>query len=227
MQRQIHIDTTYRTVRWYWGVGAVLAMTLVLINYLTTTPVLRWNDTVANVWLLLLGVTVTWFCWVCPCLMAGDPHAKWNPDPKKQYISLRTTTHIPALILSIFCGLALLSVGSRIWTASRQLTDIWHELAYNTILQSNIRSDLSDSAVVFILTVISILAAVIVQRIVHRNCRRNAAIRKLCFDCGYDLRGNPDATTCPECGTGVPQYKKGQSNAVTHPGQGPVGHNRA
>ena len=32
---------------------------------------------------------------------------------------------------------------------------------------------------------------------------RLAHRRKLCFDCGYDLRGNPDTSTCPECGAEV------------------------
>jgi hypothetical protein len=26
----------------------------------------------------------------------------------------------------------------------------------------------------------------------------------LCLSCGYDLRGNPDALTCPECGAPTP-----------------------
>ncbi|MFW6058731.1 MAG: hypothetical protein ACODAQ_01030 [Phycisphaeraceae bacterium] len=31
-----------------------------------------------------------------------------------------------------------------------------------------------------------------------------------CFDCGYNLRGNPEATSCPECGKAKPARKRNE-----------------
>jgi hypothetical protein len=41
---------------------------------------------------------------------------------------------------------------------------------------------------------------------VHRRITDNiflAARQRLCENCGYDLRGNRAATTCPECGAPI------------------------
>jgi hypothetical protein len=37
----------------------------------------------------------------------------------------------------------------------------------------------------------------------RRRVRRLRAEQHLCVKCGYDLRGNPDAERCPECGAKV------------------------
>jgi hypothetical protein len=36
-----------------------------------------------------------------------------------------------------------------------------------------------------------------------------------CLTCGYDLRGNPAATSCPECGTPVPAAKPDATEGKT------------
>lgn len=46
----------------------------------------------------------------------------------------------------------------------------------------------------------SIVTTVLVRRFTPRLAKR----RRICFPCGYDLRGNPEATTCPEWGAVVP-----------------------
>lgn len=47
-----------------------------------------------------------------------------------------------------------------------------------------------------------------------------------CKNCGFNLRGNLDATTCPECGTPVPIGMCKKNDTTYHPGQGPAGHDR-
>ena len=47
--------------------------------------------------------------------------------------------------------------------------------------------------------------------------------RMLYFDCGYDLRGNPDAMECPECGAGVPPMEQEKNEVAGDPGH----HDRA
>jgi len=56
--------------------------------------------------------------------------------------------------------------------------------------------------VLFILAAVTAaftLLAVWLSGIARRRLLRVVAQRHLCFNCGYDLRGNP-AAPCPECG---------------------------
>ncbi len=212
MRSSTQTDAVRHSIRWYWALGALLAFLLVLINYLTRTTALRWTEAVTDVWFAMLAVTVTWFFWICPCLMACDPHAKWKSEPAKQYASLRTTTHVPAIILSIFSGLSLIIVICDIRAGGEFFTNIWNGLSYYALLYG--------------LTTISALAALATQRTIRRGCYQGASIRKICFECGYDLRGNPDAAACPECGAAVPWIDQEES-IVGDPGQGPAGHDRA
>ena len=41
------------------------------------------------------------------------------------------------------------------------------------------------------------------SRRVKRRFRATMAQRLICWQCGYDLRGNPTATACPECGEAI------------------------
>lgn len=34
----------------------------------------------------------------------------------------------------------------------------------------------------------------------YRSCSKPSNMNGRCPNCGYDLRGNPEATECPECG---------------------------
>ncbi|WP_432797076.1 hypothetical protein [Poriferisphaera sp. WC338] len=57
------------------------------------------------------------------------------------------------------------------------------------------------AAVIFLIVgFIWIIACIPCRRFLEKRFRQTFAKRRLCFDCGYDLRGNPHATTCPECG---------------------------
>jgi hypothetical protein len=48
--------------------------------------------------------------------------------------------------------------------------------------------------------------------------RRVRRLRKhLCIKCGYDLQGNPDAESCPECGVGVERREPGLSGRPSEP----------
>ncbi len=40
-------------------------------------------------------------------------------------------------------------------------------------------------------------------KLLGRKIRRAYTAMKKCYQCGYDLRGNPDTSTCPECGAEV------------------------
>ncbi|WP_145077697.1 hypothetical protein [Poriferisphaera corsica] len=42
-----------------------------------------------------------------------------------------------------------------------------------------------------------------IRRWLIKRFKRTIADRQLCFECGYDLRGNESALACPECGEKV------------------------
>ncbi len=71
-------------------------------------------------------------------------------------------------------------------------------------------SDLTTTQIVSISLVYSILAitscviSYYLSKPIASNVRALAITRQLCFECGYDLRCNPDTSACPECGAEVP-----------------------
>ncbi len=57
----------------------------------------------------------------------------------------------------------------------------------------------------------ALIAALLVLPVVRTvQSRRRRMAPGLCPACGYDLRGNPSATSCPECGAAVPAMMQGK-----------------
>jgi hypothetical protein len=115
---------------------------------------------------------IVWRCWIMPLLRFGDP--QWvQGRPFRTALTVRIIVWIPPLA-AVGIGifeLGLAVIRVRLWIAGCLLS-----------------------------TILFILGAVWVRRRMTANLFL-AARQRLCENCGYDLRGNPAARTCPECGT--------------------------
>ena len=187
--------------RWYWKVGfVVLAVPLcgatVFLAALADWPpgmaggIANWGHGLtfgAQTAMLLSPASVLWFFWLCPWLAANDRHATWARHPQ-QY-----ARGLPAIVWFPVGACWLSATAFAVLNVSDRLTNgqwAWEEDAWWLAC--------------------SLIAGVLLlpwtwwlSRQVQRRFRATMALRGTCWRCGYDLRGNPAATACPECGEGV------------------------
>lgn len=151
--------------------------------------------------------------WICPFFLAADANLVFNESPKFTLGELRSHVWMPC-----FVGIPL---GTMIAIGLTHLIGI-HTTSHLA---------LSNEQITGIILIFLILTTVLPSAWVHRQLtlrmRKLAQRKQTCFECGYDLKGNPNATKCPECGTVVPVGMWEKNGATDHPGQGPAGHDRA
>ena len=152
-----------------------------------------------------------WFSWIQPYRTWTHPVWHYIKDAEKAYRKHRLDIWIPVL-LSIalsFCGL-LLVIEEWFATGQFQFDDMAMQVTYGLLA----------------ITVPIAIPCYWISRYVDK-CFRELMSAPHCIACGYNLKGNPDAQACPECGAEVPQLKDTQYDPADHPGQGPAGHDRA
>ena len=120
-----------------------------------------------------------WLWWLCPYLEAGDPVLVRRVPLHKRLRVLRVELAAPALTFT----LAGCLIGSRTFWADRTA---W-----------------SGGLVLLISGAVSTVLGLILYWPVSARLKRTLAAGPCCPQCGYDLRGNPQAETCPECGQKV------------------------
>ena len=175
---------------WYLLVG-VLLLVVPLLGFVMALMVIYPHAKVAAPWWLPVsavgslacwGAAAPWFFWVCPWLAANDPPATLKRPPKDHAKELETIVQVPVVICLVLAVVhACLNVfdpvtrGRLAWYAN----PLWISLA---------------------LLVPLVPWTWWLSRRVRGRFFTTLARRGICWRCGYDLRGNPDATACPECG---------------------------
>ncbi len=132
-------------------------------------------------------VALLWMSYVVPALIAADVSVKLRPTPRQWLIAMRYLTwSIPALLLLYAVGYAFICAllcwrHPSLSVNAACLPSQWNVVAVT----------------------ISGPASLVMNHVLTRRFMASLPKRCICFDCGYDLRGNPDATACPECGWAI------------------------
>lgn len=133
-------------------------------------------------WIVPLGIL--WLSWVRPFFAAPEMDPRTDVAPRLRYQSLRGFIWMPC-VLFVIAGCMMyvpfLIAGLRkndwYWNDRRLIVGIY-------CLAIALVAGLFGWALSFP---------------VYDKLRRTSRKRNVCFECGYDLRANPDAP-CPECG---------------------------
>lgn len=156
----------------------------------------------------LIVISVFCLIWLCPYFASGDDAFEFNRPPRRAAKDLKFMIWILPLS-SCLTGALLIAASLLINGSSKIISDLI--LKGITTLAAGL--------------VIAIPSFWVSKRLRPRMIAMTRR-RLICFECGYDLRGNDDATTCPECGVAIPWIKQERSIAA-ETNQDPAGHDRA
>ncbi len=184
-----------RSKRWYNRVFVVIAGAT-LISHITTFVLMKVSLDLWKRWVWLTGTSTAvfgcamcvWILWLSPLIESRDRRVRWDATPRKMLGAWRSMVWLPALGTLGFATLGPL-IGWGLAMLERQPIDDYISLQLIAVTL----------AVAAPCTVI----ALVLDRCIGQQLNDNVSCRKVCFDCGYDLRGNPDATACPECGWAI------------------------
>ena len=192
------------TRRWYWIAGGMLVATPFLFGGVLFALALMWpwpqverviDDYGVGLALVLtwspLVASVPWVCWLCPWLASRDKATKPPEHPMAYGRSLQLFVWVPIGGLVVSIGL-LSAIGLVLRARDRATADL---AAANHILWT--------AGLAALLFVLLLPWTWWLSRRVKWRFRATLAARAVCRRCGYDLRGNPAATGCPECGEGI------------------------
>ncbi len=149
--------------------------------------------------------------WLCPYYASDDDRMEFKHSPRVTVGELKVTAWLfPCIFI----------VGSMLLLSLTLLLAVLNEISWGApgLLMAN---------GLVLVGLIMALSSVWVSRRLKPRVIQMAGRRQICFECAYDLHGNPDATACPECGEAVTQMRQVKNLVTDHPGQGPVGHDRA
>lgn len=130
-------------------------------------------------WLAIMG----WDTWV----RAGDREAIWKLSPKSMNQSFKTYAMVPAS----FCVLAFVT-----WPV---LVLIFWMFELEYIFPITPDHLLPRLATILVAALVAFVLGRWAVKRLHIRFLANLRDRQICYQCSYDLRGNPLAT-CPECG---------------------------
>jgi hypothetical protein len=204
---------------WYYRVSGYLTLVFMLpliaclaFCEITTNDNIRsiLNWTVSILMMPIIIGTIG-LMWLCPYLASADDRVVFKDSPR-----------------TILYGLYL-----SVWAASAASVVIGVLLAFGLThwfgIQTNSRWSLSVEQITGIAAVlvgcITALPNFYISKKLKPRMMAMTRRRLICFECGYDLRGTAEATSCPECGSTLRSLNDEQTTA--HPGQGPADHDRA
>jgi len=182
----------WRRLPWWWKatifavlgyVGVVSGLAFVELSQTATfTRTNKWLS-----WITRPGVIIgaPWLCWLCTYYEAGNPFVRPKLKPAICARWLRRIIWAPPILLAA------------LFLADVVVMVLW-------VTRIGVTVDSMAIAVPLVAYLAGISAAVFISwrlcRSIVRRYRKSIADMSLCFACGYDLRGNPGAEVCSECG---------------------------
>ncbi|MEM9252880.1 MAG: hypothetical protein AAGB29_11075 [Planctomycetota bacterium] len=147
----------------------------------------------ATVALLGFGVLggIVWSVFVAPIVIAGDlRHQRWKDRPKKLHDRLAFGPMTPAAIAG--------AIGLLLPAIVVVLSIVMDE----PLLRADFPFVRFVAVAVFVTAVLAAIGWPF-RVLTQRRFRRTIAAARICFGCGYNLRGTT-SNACPECGEPVP-----------------------
>ncbi|MFP4145552.1 MAG: hypothetical protein ACLFV3_10455 [Phycisphaeraceae bacterium] len=159
--------------------------------------------------LLVVGGVILWLFWVVVPFGRHEPPER-GISPRDYY---RTTRWLPWIPFAIVLGLYLIAGLLALYAFFQDWRSPWQgdpSLAWSAIFRD---WPISSRHTLLLLAglptlVVFALVAIFIRRHFDREYPKAVWRHQICFECGYDLEGNPDAETCPECGTVIPEEAK-------------------
>lgn len=179
---------TRKRPRWYivvailWFVLLTIAFAVLLGFTLSGAVPYQYEDAFFSVivplCLTFAALAFAWTFWVVPVLGALDIPANTQLAPSKRRSSLLAFTMTPGVLTVIFAAVYA-------YTHSR---DGW-----------TLTTEQRRAGMMFIAGAGMMILGILLGRLAIRRLRRASAECRICYACGYDLRGSPSGD-CPECG---------------------------
>ena len=189
--------------RWYAYVPTLLAfvggmspMLMFIVIALPVEPYVRMQlvDRILLIVLPLAGASwaffFIWTAWGVPWIDAGNDRLRFKRSPREYWHGQRFQIWAPCALLTI--------VG--VTFATQSPVSDWLQRGWWTWETRE-----TWGAVIAAIALVVGIGTYWFQKCVKRRLIRMLRRRQLCFDCGYDLRGNPAAESCPECGARTPR----------------------
>ena len=175
---------------WYWSVALIGWTIFAAAPFFTAFFDPDVERRLAQIILGVGIVTAGWGFWVCPFLDTRNPSPKWRYEPKLRMRNLRMMFFAPAAIAAVCWLMTSLTIIEQYRALNQWQYDITH--------------------VLWLVLIAGLGPMVFLALYLTKVCEKRLADacfkRHVCFCCGYDLAGNPDARSCPECGAGIPHH---------------------
>jgi hypothetical protein len=195
MDRDVNLQfVPERSWRWYWLVAALLLVGNVF-GFLLLEARLRSVADAGQA--ALLATLLLWSFWCCPYLEAGTLTPRWTRlTPRRALRVLRWAVWVPA----VFLTLAVVVPWLVDWAASPYYT--YGGGSHPRSPYALRRLTLGEwMALGLVMPVIP--CTLWLSRSIRGRLLRTVGRKLICFECGYDLRGNPSGLSCPECGAKI------------------------
>ena len=199
-----------------WYSRIILAIILVCILIFMPTSVLLDIGFLGNnhatakafraITLILAISSTSLLIWVVPFFASNDGSLVFKHSPRRTVKDLNIVLVVTPTIIFV-CGVIVLVAPTLSSTPS--------------IVRQNL---FEQGLIFFVASIIMVVPSLLVSNRLEPRMKAMTRRRLICYECGYDLQGNSDASSCPECGAEVPKLN---TCSQDHPGQGPAGHDRA